>query len=731
MITINKVNCKMKKNLLLACFIVSSISISAQKKPFDASNAREGESVEYCHQHIKLIESLKDSAFAVQFAKDEAEYQKATKDPIEKGIVYKIPVVFHVLHNNGIENISHEQILTGLANLNRDFRLQNLDALTVHAEFLGMPSDIEVEFVLATKAPNGLCFNGVTRTFSPYSYIGDNGADQVDAIINGNNVYQGQWPGNNYLNVFVCGDIGGAAGYTSYPSGNSATNMTNGIWLLHNYLGSIGTSSVSHARVLTHEVGHWLNLPHTWGSTNNPALATNCNTDDGIADTPNCIGVQACVLNSNTCNSDNAYWGFDIRDNVENYMDYSYCSKMFTEGQKTRMRTALQSNNTGRSNLWSAANLLATGAGGLLTLCNTDFTADQTTICQGQSVEFLDASFNLVTSRVWSFIGGNPSSSSIANPIVTYSQPGLYPVTLTATDGNTNDIETKTNYIRVLPSATSLPFWEGFESYTSLANLPNWEIYNPNNNNEFELENNTAYTGIKCAKLGNFGQNPSNVDELISAPIDLSIIPDSGIVTLSFRYAYRKRTVDDFEYLKVFITNNCGNTWAQRKTISGNLLSPYASGSSWSPTSNDDWVTVHMPNVTNNYFTPDFRMRFRFEGEGGNNFYLDDINLYAGGPSDEIVQIATVSDMEGLVNGVSIFPNPAEDAITVQFNAQLNTAIHYKMLDITGKFLQGNAIMAIEGENLLVLDTQKLSAGTYLIQLISEGRSVTLPFIIR
>jgi hypothetical protein len=30
-----------------------------------------------------------------------------------------------------------------------------------------------------------------------------------------------------------------------------------------------------------------------------------------------------------------------------------------------------------------------------------------------------------------------------------------------------------------------------------------------------------------------------------------------------------------------------------------------------------------------------------------------------------------------------------------------------------------------------VLDTQKLSSGTYLIQLISEGRSVTLPFIIR
>jgi Pregnancy-associated plasma protein-A. len=147
-----------------------------------------------------------------------------------------------------------------------------LDAASVHAEFQGMPADAEIEFVLATKAPDGACFNGVTRTLSPYSYLGDNGDDQVGEVINENNVFQGQWPGNKYLNVFVCGEIGGAAGYTSYPSGGSANNMTNGIWILHNYLGSVGTSSLSHARVLTHEVGHWLNLPHTWGSTITPLL---------------------------------------------------------------------------------------------------------------------------------------------------------------------------------------------------------------------------------------------------------------------------------------------------------------------------------------------------------------------------------------------------------------------------------------------------------------------------
>ena len=716
----------MKNILLFSCFIASFITVSAQKKPFDASNAREGESVEYCHQHIKLIEALKDSVFARQFEKDQAESQKLSKIPVPKGTVYKIPVVFHVLHNNGIENITHEQILSGLANLNRDFRLLNLDASTVQQDFQGMPADVEVEFVLATKAPNGACFNGVTRTFSFYSYQGDDGSGQVSEIISNNNVYQGQWPGNKYLNIFICGSIGGAAGYTYYPSGNTATSMSNGIWLLHDYLGSIGTSSASHGRVLTHEVGHWLNLPHTWGSTNNPNIPTNCDTDDGVADTPNCIGVQSCALNSNTCNSDDAYWGFNIRDNVENYMDYSYCSKMFTEGQKTRMRTALLSNNTGRSNLWSPANIIATGITGDLILCDADFSSNRTTICQGQTVEFLDVSYNLVTNRVWSFSGGNPSSSTTSNPSVTYSQPGLYSVTLSASDGTTNDIETKTNYIRVLPSPTSLPFWEGFEAYTSLANLPNWEVYNPNNNNAFVLESNTAHSGIKSAKLVNFDDAPSNIDELISAPIDLSTIPSGGAVTLSFRYAYRKKMIEDFDYLKVFITNNCGDTWAQRKTLGGNQLSNLATASSWAPSSSQDWVTVHMPNVTSNYFTADFRMRFRFEGEGGNNFYLDDINLYAGAPSNTVV--LGVNDEASFSNPV-LYPNPANEEVHVSYHSQDVNDVNVSVLDLNGKVLQNYFIKSNSGQNMVMFDIQALAQGSYMVKLSSTKGQIILPFI--
>ncbi|MEY3597722.1 MAG: hypothetical protein RL521_144, partial [Bacteroidota bacterium] len=80
--------------------------------------------------------------------------------------VYTIPVVFHVIHNYGTENISDEQILDGLAILNRDYRRQNSDTSVVVDAFDQLVADIGIEFKLATKDPDGNCTSGITRTVS-------------------------------------------------------------------------------------------------------------------------------------------------------------------------------------------------------------------------------------------------------------------------------------------------------------------------------------------------------------------------------------------------------------------------------------------------------------------------------------------------------------------------------------------------------------------------------------
>ena len=55
----------MFKYLLIFIFFSQLILINAQNKPFDITNAREGELVEYCGQHLLLNEALKDPAFVL------------------------------------------------------------------------------------------------------------------------------------------------------------------------------------------------------------------------------------------------------------------------------------------------------------------------------------------------------------------------------------------------------------------------------------------------------------------------------------------------------------------------------------------------------------------------------------------------------------------------------------------------------------------------------------------
>ena len=717
-------------HLILALFIlVINVAFSQTDKTPDYSNMRAGEQVEFCIQHKKMAELMKNPAYLNSFAQGELELKKALKKGTPKGVVYKIPIVFHVLHNGGVENISDEQIYDQIDVLNRDFRRLNADAATVHSSFQGMPSDVEIEFVLATKAPNGACFKGITRTKNILTNDGSNNDAQISAIKSGNDVYQGEWPGNKYLNVYVCANANGAAGYTYNPSDFWATSMSNGIWILHDYVGSIGTGTELRSRAFTHEVGHWLNLSHTWGSNNNPGNLSSCDTDDDVTDTPNCIGVTSCNILANTCiDAVN-----DKIDNVENYMDYSYCSKMFTQGQVDRMRAALQVQSTGRYNLWQSSNLTATGATGVTSICKAEFSADRTSICIGEEVQFTDDSYNAVSgwnweitpSTGWSFSANNSANSQ--NPKVLFSESGSYTIKLTATDGSTSKVMSKSDFIKVMPPAASTPYWEGFETYTSLSNVSNWEVYSNNSNNGWTIESTVGNSGTRSAKLINFGQTGPNIDELTSAPIDLSVIPSTGLVTLSFRYSYRKKVSNDNEYLKVFISKDCGATWMQRKTLGGTGLSSLTSATSWKPTQQSDWVTVHMTNVTNTFFVQNFRMKFRFEGNNGNNIYLDDINLYPGGPSGSVVVGIDEIDDQTLFN---YYPNPTEKELNVEFNVVRPEKVLFEITDYTGKILDNQLIQANEGDNLVLFDTSKYAAGVYLLNIKQENARKTIQFIV-
>ncbi len=696
----------------------------------NTNNRREGESVEYCITHKKMKALKQNPAFMQQFQQDQ-QLMKAVEEQMRQQnnpqrVIYKVPVVFHILHNNGPENISNAQVLDGLEVLNRDYRLLNSDANSVVFDFnasnpnaVCTPADIEIEFVLATKAPDGTCFSGITRTQSSQSYSGD-GDNQLSAIINGNDVFNGEWAGDEYLNVFVCGDIGGAAGYTYNPSNWMGNAMDNGIFLLHDYLGRIGTSSEGTSRTLTHEVGHWLNLNHTWGDNND--AGTECGSDD-VDDTPETRGSTACLLNENFCGP---------RANVENYMDYSYCEKMFSHGQKDRMRAALLSSVGGRNNIWTVSNLAQVGADGDTYLCAADFYSDRVKVCAGSSIQFFDNSYNNVSSWNWTFQGAVNTSSTEQNPVVTYNTPGVYNVTLIAGDGITTLTKTMTAYITVTGAGEELPFLDGFESYSTLAASGYWEVDNQQNNATFQVTSTAAHTGSKSVKLPNFGQTGTNVDELIANPVDLSEVTSSANVTLSFRFSYRKRTSTNTEKLYVLFTGNCGESWEIRKSLQGSALSSTVLSTSWTPSLPEHWTTVHMTNITTQYWNENFRYKFRFEGSGGNNLYLDNINIYGSGPSDELVGQgqSAVTELES-VEGMELFPNPAEGELNIAYVAKGNKSTSVKIVDLLGKVVSEHKIHSVAGENLVVVSTENLAPGLYNAQVIVDGKSYVKQFLVK
>ena len=85
-----------------------------------------------------------------------------------------------------------------------------------------------------------------------------------------------------------------------------------------------------------------------------------------------------------------------------------------------------------------------------------NFTANQTSICEGNSVDYTDLSGGGPTSWEWTFDGGNPGTSTAQNPTdIVYAAVGNYTVTLTVGKDGNFSTETKTNYISVYFTPTA------------------------------------------------------------------------------------------------------------------------------------------------------------------------------------------------------------------------------------------------------------------------------------
>ena len=93
--------------------------------------------------------------------------------------------------------------------------------------------------------------------------------------------------------------------------------------------------------------------------------------------------------------------------------------------------------------------------------------------------------------------------------------------------------------------------------------------------------------------------------------------------------------------------------------------------------------------------------------------FLDDINLYKGAPSEAVVLGINETPLE--VANFELFPNPTEGELNVHFSIPSDKQVLVSIQDLTGKTIQTEKINGVLGSNLVVLNTQNLSPGMYLL----------------
>ncbi len=231
-----------------------------------------------------------------------------------------IPVVVHVLYNKEDQNISDEEVKSGIEALNRDFQRTNPDSVNTPDAFKSLAADCGIQFVLATADPAGRATTGITRKWTAATEwkmddkIKSAGQGGVDA-----------WDTRSYLNIWI-GPMRNLLGYASSPG---AAADKDGVVIATNAFGlTASRAPYNLGRTAVHEVGHWLGLKHIWGDTY-------CG-DDGVHDTPRQGNFTSGCPKGIRSSCSNGPAG----DMYMNYMDFTddACMNLFTEGQKERMR---------------------------------------------------------------------------------------------------------------------------------------------------------------------------------------------------------------------------------------------------------------------------------------------------------------------------------------------------------------------------------------------------------
>ena len=282
--------------------------------------------------------------------------------------LYRIPIVVHILHRGDAEgtgfNFSKDRVVAQIRTLNEDFRRKkDTPGFNDHPD----GADTNIEFVLAEIDPDGNPTDGIDRVDISKIQQTPSAGDVVSLCSR-----YSYWDADRYLNVwsldlglppgvflgssrFPIADLPGLDNLSPRPEGDGTF-----INALNFGSGADNTDpNYNMGRTLTHEIGHFLGLLHTFGSINN---SRQC---DGYTDY--CDDTPPIPVTSVGCSSV-APIACDGRPVMTgNYMDgaYDVCMNIFTRDQVARMRKVLE-NSPQRASLATSAVIDRTVENGVL-----------------------------------------------------------------------------------------------------------------------------------------------------------------------------------------------------------------------------------------------------------------------------------------------------------------------------------------------------------------------------
>ncbi|MGB1204982.1 MAG: M43 family zinc metalloprotease [Chitinophagales bacterium] len=641
--------------------------------------------------------------------------------------VLTIPVVVHVIStiSNSFSNISDEQVYSQIDALNEIFRRQNADAANTLDIFQDVAADMELEFCLAQQDPNGYPTTGITRTSTSIANfdIDDMKFSETGGIE--------AWPSQNYLNIWVVNNIVNndsnetILGY-AYRPGSAPSAAVDGLAIVYYAFGTTGNVSPSYdaGKTGAHEIGHYLNLMHPWGGSNQ---STSCNEDDEVEDTPRTSEPNfICLLSLNQCSNESP----DLPDMVQNYMDYAddACSNLFTLGQKERVR-AIVAFGGFRYNL-------AQNAGAC------------------QPLEMGDS--NVLIENIESPFGG--SNCSVVEPVVEFQNFGVLPllyVQITyAIDGGaaqnfewTGELQ-QFEYAQVtlpgisvlnagvfheiaitLQNPNAVPDFDptnnslvaGFATVSEGEELPitedfntdfaaaDWQIINDDNVG-FEQNSNAGALDSHSAMIQNLGYNSLGAeDEIIFENINLNA---SATPALEFYVAYSlQNEADSSDVLQLIVSVDCGeNFYAVNEWYADNLVTTTPTTSEFLPTA-EQWKKVVVP-LQDFAYARNASIGFRQIRGEGNNLYLDDINF-----GDDIVGIKNT--LPQITETMQVYPNPTSQ--TAHFSWQKATTQKAKItiIDNVGRVVK--QMQVLENQKNIQINVANISAGLYFVKLENDN----------